>query len=295
MRIHTLDLNFQNRKNTIASYLVEGPSGLVLVETGPMSTLDTLRSRISALGFATANIRHVLVTHIHLDHAGAAGWWAQQSAKVFVHHVGAPHLIAPDKLWQSAARIYGDQMEILWGQLLPSPEEHVVALHDGDTVEAAGLIFTALDTPGHAYHHHVYRLGDIAFAGDAAGIHIAGSSLVDLPAPPPEFNREKWLETIQRLLRESLSGIYPTHFGYLEDWRHQLETLSQLIEDATDLVRKMMKEGAGREKILEHYLAWHRDRAAQAGMSGELFERYEFANPHFMSVDGIMRYWQKRA
>ena len=294
MKIHILDLNFQDRKNTIASYLVEGPTGLALIETGPMSTLDVLRKRIVDLGFTTNNIRHVFVTHIHLDHAGAAGWWAQQGAKIYVHHVGAPHLIDPSKLWESATRIYGDQMETLWGKNLPAPEESIIPLYDGDTVQVAGLTFTALDTPGHAYHHYVYCLEDVAFTGDAAGIRIPGSRMVDLPAPPPEFNREKWLETIDRLLQEPLSAIYPTHFGYVEDWRYQLQTLATLIEEATEFVRSQMEEGMGRDKILSKYLLWHQRRAEAVGLSDELFARYESANPHFMSVDGIMRYWRKR-
>jgi len=295
MTIHTLDLHFQNLGHTIASYLVVGPEGPVLVESGPGSTLENLLEQLAGHGFATADIKHVLVTHIHLDHAGAAGWWAQQGAQVYVHHVGAPHLIDPSKLLASAGRIYGDRMHMLWGETLPAPAEKVTALEDGDIVHVAGLSFQALDTPGHAYHHHVYQLGDIAFTGDAAGIQIPGKFFVDLPAPPPEFNFELWQQSIKRLQMLDLVAIYPTHFGRFEDWRRQLDDLSILMKTAVDFVGEAMAGGQDREEILARYLEEHKARAAAAGMSAEAFEQYELANPHTMSVDGLMRYWRKKA
>ena len=199
MKIDTLDLDFQGMSRSIASYLLEGPGGYVLIETGPMSTLDTLRRRLDERGLTPDDIRHLFVTHIHLDHAGAAGWWARQGAQIYVHPAGAPHLVDPSKLWRSAGRIYGDQMEILWGHILPAPAEQVTTIADGETIEVAGLSLMALDTPGHAGHHHVYRLEDIAFTGDAAGVRISGSPWVSLPAPPPEFNRELWEKSLDRL------------------------------------------------------------------------------------------------
>jgi glyoxylase-like metal-dependent hydrolase (beta-lactamase superfamily II) len=294
MTIHTMDLHFQDAAHTIASYLVIGAQGPVLVETGPGSTLKKLLSLLSTHGYAATDIKHVLVTHIHLDHAGAAGWWAQQGAQVYVHHVGAPHLIDPAKLLSSAGRIYGERMDMLWGETLPAPAEKVTALEDGDVVNVAGLSFTALDTPGHAYHHHVYQLGDIAFTGDAAGIQIPGNFFVDLPAPPPEFNFELWQQSITRLQTLDLVAIYPTHFGRLEDWRTQLDELSTLLKAAVDFVGEAMAAGQDREEILEGYLAEHLARAAADGMSSEVFEQYELANPHTMSVDGLMRYWRKK-
>jgi glyoxylase-like metal-dependent hydrolase (beta-lactamase superfamily II) len=300
MEINTLDLNFQDMSQAIASYLVIGSHGPVLVETGPGSTVEVLIARLEEHGLRPGDIRYVLVTHIHLDHAGAAGWWARQGAQVYVHHVGAPHIVNPDKLLASAARIYGDRMDELWGETLPAPPEKVTALHEADTVSLGDLTFTALDTPGHAFHHHVYRLDGpgveqaVAFTGDAAGIHIPGPEFADLPAPPPEFDLERWMSTIQRLLDQEFAAIYPTHFGRVDGWRHQLETLRALLGEATELVRALMARGLSRDQTLEHYLDWHRRRAQKAGLSGWVLDRYELANPHFMSVDGIMRYWRKK-
>jgi glyoxylase-like metal-dependent hydrolase (beta-lactamase superfamily II) len=294
MQIHTLDLHFQGVPHTIASYLLVGPAGPVLVETGPGSTLKNLLARLADYGYGPTDIDHVLVTHIHLDHAGAAGWWAQQGAQVYVHHVGAKHLIDPTKLLASAQRIYGDQLDSLWGETLPAPETQVKGLYDGDQVEVGGLSITALDTPGHASHHHVYQLEDIAFTGDAAGIQIPGPYFVDLPAPPPEFNLELWQHTIERLLSLPLTAIYPTHFGRIEAWRQQLQDLAVVMETAAGFVKTCMETGLERAEILTRYLERYQTQAKEMGMAEEVFEQYELANPHYMSVDGLMRYWRKK-
>lgn len=294
MKIHTLDLDFQGVPQSIAAYLVEGPAGYALVETGPMSTLGALQQRLAEHNLDPADIRAILVTHIHLDHAGAAGWWAQQGTPIYVHSVGAPHLIDPSKLWHSAGRIYGEQMGILWGEILPAPAERVRSLDNGDTVEVAGLTLTALDTPGHASHHHTYRIGDIAFTGDAMGVRVPESQWVSLPAPPPEFNREVWLDTLARLQAENLTAVYPTHFGRIADVGNQIAQLRAMMDAATAFVKAQMEAGRERDEIVRLYVEWNREQAEAAGMGSAAFDQYETANPLFMSVDGIMRYWRKR-
>jgi glyoxylase-like metal-dependent hydrolase (beta-lactamase superfamily II) len=293
--IYTIDLNFQGIPKTIACYLLDGPDGYVLVETGPGSTLPTLLAWLAKKGLTPNDIKHVLVTHIHLDHSGAAGWWANQGAQVYVHHVGAQHLIDPRRLLASASLIYGSQMQPLWGEITPAPAERITPLYDGDKVEVAGIALTALDTPGHAYHHHVYVLDTIAFTGDAAGVRILDTGLVDVPAPPPEFNLDVWQTTIARLLNHSFEAIYPTHFGKLIEWRNQLESLSDLLETAAYFVKRRLDRGLDREIILGDYKEWRRGRALEVGMPSEDLDRCELANPHHMSVDGITRYWRKQA
>lgn len=294
MRIETIDLEFQATPHAIASYLVVGPEAPVLVETGPSSTLPTLLARLADHGVRPEQVRDVLVTHIHLDHAGAAGWWARQGAKVYVHSVGAPHLIDPSKLLASASRIYGDQMEPMWGEILPAPVERVVAVDDGDHIRAGGLTFTALDTPGHARHHHVYRIGDIAFTGDAAGIRLPESRWIDLPAPPPEFDLEVWKSTLARLRREKLDVIYPTHFGPTSAVDEQLDGLEALLEEAVGQVRELMEEGLDRATMIPRFEQWIRARAGDFGVDAQQISAYEVPNPRDMSVDGIARYWRRR-
>lgn len=296
MRIHTLDLLFQDLERSIAAYLVEGSAGYVLVETGPMSTLGTLRMRLDQKGVSVDDIRHVLVTHIHLDHAGAAGWWAQQGATVYVHHVGAPHLVDPSRLWHSAGRIYDDEMERLWGEILPAPENRVVPVDDGDRIEVAGLTFTAWDTPGHAWHHHLFQLGDIGFSGDAAGIRLAPDTWISLPAPPPEFDLDAWQITLDKIAALNLDALYLTHFGRVDYPGHHLRQLEAVMTAATAFIKEGMQEGLQRVELIEAYRAWNRERAGEADtLADDFAERYEAANPLFMSVDGIMRYVRKRA
>ena len=293
--VHTLDLDFMGVSKSIASYLVVAPEGPFLIESGPASTVDNLVERLAEHDVAPDDIRDVFVTHIHLDHAGAAGWWAERGATVYVHPRGAAHLIDPSKLLASAARIYGDRMDVLWGETRPAPESNVRSVEDGEVVKARGIEVRAIDTPGHARHHHVWRVEDIAFTGDAAGIHVPGCPLVDLPAPPPEFDLEAWNVSIDRLLAENFARLYPTHFGPLDQPAVQLEKLRSLMNAATDLLEGFVREGLDRDAIVPRYLEWNRERAVSEGLDEEMIRRYETANPPTMSVDGVLRYLSRRA
>lgn len=293
--IHVLDLNFQGLPEITAAYLVVGPDGPILIETGPGSTLNTLLNQIERHGFQPSEIKHVLVTHIHLDHAGAAGWWAQQGAQIYVHSFGARHLIHPEKLLASARRIYGDKMDVLWGELLPAPAEKVTEVFDNDCLEVAGLPIKALETPGHARHHHVFELGNIAFTGDATAARLPGWDFADLPAPPPEFDMEAWEATVDRLLAQNYQRIYPTHFGPVDTVQAYLQTVRGLIRETAVFVQTQISAGLTRADIVTAYENWFKGRAQAAGLTDDAITQYATANPLYMSVDGIMRYWQKRA
>jgi glyoxylase-like metal-dependent hydrolase (beta-lactamase superfamily II) len=295
MELHTLDLNFAETPEAMAAYLVIGDGGPALVETGPHSTLETLKARLGDFGYTIADVRHVFVTHIHLDHSGAAGWLARTGAQVFVHPAGARHLIDPSRLLASAARIYGDAMESLWGETVPVPAKQVHALADGESVQIGELTFVALDAPGHANHHNVYRLGDVAFTGDVAGVRRPGSPFISVPAPPPEFDLEAWHRTIERLLAEQLAAIYPTHYGPVYTVREHLEELAELIDESAEFIRLKMSAGLERDAVLEAYLAWVNRRAYSQGLSDHDIQMLEPSNPSQMSVDGLMRYWRKKA
>lgn len=293
--IHTIDLKFMHTPQVTAAYVVIGPDGPVLVETGPGSTIDHLVAGLDALGLKPGDIGHLLVTHIHLDHAGAAGWWAQQGAHVYVHQRGARHLIDPARLLASAGRIYGDQMDAMWGPMLPVPEAQLTALYDGDVVQAAGLEFVALETPGHARHHHAYKLGDIIFAGDVAAIRTPGSDLISVPAPPPEFELQAWQASVDRLLAEEFSALYPTHFGKIDDGREHLQALRPLLAEQAHFIHNQMLAGASREQIVDRFVERDRQRAMAGGVSAAQWQQFSVVNPLYMSVDGMMRYWRKKA
>jgi len=295
MHIETLDLRFQGTAEVIAAFLIHAPDGPVLIETGPGSTLPTLLDELARRGVRPGDVRHVFVTHIHLDHAGAAGFWARQGAQVYVHPAGAPHLIDPGKLLASARRIYGERMDALWGEVLSAPAERVVVVEDGRTVDAAGLALEAIATPGHAGHHHVFRSGDVAFAGDAAGIRLPGQEWIDLPAPPPEFDLDAWRVSLGRLRAAGLRTLYRTHFGAGSDVRGELDRFERLLEQGAAWVLEMLESGLERERMVERFGELMRGRAAADGVGGEAaLEAYELANPRSMSVDGIARYWRKR-
>ncbi len=294
MLVHTLDLHFQNAAESIAAYLIIGPAGPVLVEAGPGSTLNTLLASLARFGVQPGDVKDVLVTHIHLDHAGAAGWWARQGARVHVHHIGAPHLIDPSKLLASATRIYGERMGPLWGDFLSAPVEHIHALRDGDTVEAGGLRFIAHDTPGHAFHHMAYQLGDVAFTGDVGGIRLNARPYLQVPMPPPEFELEVWLTSAARLRALNFKRLYLTHFGAVDNVNAHWAELMSLLPQAPALVRAALAEGCDRAAVLARFIAWEAERQGAAQLPAEVMRPYNFANPLDMSVDGMTRYWKKR-
>ena len=294
MQVEILDLRFQGAPHVIAAFLIRGPLGPVLIETGPGSTLPTLLEELQRIGVRAEDVRDVLVTHVHLDHAGAAGWWARRGARVHVHEAGAPHLIDPGRLLSSARRIYGDRMDELWGEVLPAPPDRVVAVEDGATLDVGGLEVHAIDTPGHAGHHLVFHVGDVAFTGDAAGIRLPGSSWIDLPAPPPEFDLEAWRESLGKLRAAGPQTLYRTHFGATTETDRELAVFEEVLEQGAEWIREMLGRQLERDRMIERFSELMRARAAAGGVDEDGLRAYELANPREMSVDGIARYWRKR-
>jgi glyoxylase-like metal-dependent hydrolase (beta-lactamase superfamily II) len=291
--VRTLDLNFMGIPGTIASYLIPHSHGAVLVECGPGSTKTNLSEGLRAQGQSVEDITDVLLTHIHLDHAGAAGWLANHEATIHVHEVGAPHLINPERLLSSAARIYGDMMESLWGEFRPVPVDRLVSHSDGDLIEVHGLSFRALDTPGHAYHHFAYLFRDICFSGDIGGVRMAGTRHLRVPMPPPEFHLEKWRGSVERLKGEKFSYLAPTHFGIFDDPGWHLEALSKALDEVEAWMEAIMPGNPADEELTQVFLKWSRERSLSEGLDPGLLELYEAANPSWMSSAGIQRYYRK--
>jgi len=293
-RIITLDHKFLDIPRTIASYIVPHQEGIVLVESGPSSTRPNLEIGLAAHEFKTGDVTDVLLTHIHLDHAGAAGWLARQGARIHVHHVGAPHLLDPSKLLSSAARIYGDQMDQLWGEFLAVPKEKLVVLHDNDLIEIGDLRFRALDTPGHAYHHMAYIFEDMCFSGDIGGVRIDFETPhLRLPMPPPEFHLENWHQSLERLRSESFRRIAPTHFGIYSNTNWHLDALETSLNQVEKWMKAVMPEDPPPSHLREQYSNWAEQRSLSAGLKPEWLKPLEVINPSWMSADGIRRYWQK--
>jgi glyoxylase-like metal-dependent hydrolase (beta-lactamase superfamily II) len=223
-------------------------------------------------------VRHLLLSHIHLDHAGAAGVLVREhpGLQVWVSEIGAPHLVDPSRLERSARRLYGDAFDDLWGELAPVPEENV-RLADR---RAAGLeVFPA---PGHASHHVCYFDGSTLYAGDAAGVRIQPSSSVLPPTPPPEFDLEAWHRTLEQIERRAPERLALIHFGVAEDVSRHLAELRERL----DTWARRVEEG-----VSEHEFA----DAARADVTPEDAGHYERAMPFWQSYAGLTRYWEKRA
>jgi len=293
--LSTLDLGFQGKEKAIASYLIPHAQGGILIECGPGSTQETLQSQLSEHQMSVEDISDVLLTHIHLDHAGAAGWLAEKGARIHVHHIGAPHMIDPERLLDSAERIYGDQMDSLWGTFLPVPEKKISVLHDGDEIEIGDHIFRAVDTPGHAYHHMAYLWEDICFSGDVGGVRIStpGPKHLRIPMPPPSLHLQKWRTSIRKLQEMQFSSIACTHFGIFHDVEWHLNAVLREIEAAEKWIQETMSEDISLESLREEFVSWAMKRSVSSGMKETWLTSYEKANPSAMSADGLFRYWKK--
>ena len=293
-----IDLLFRGQERLIVGWVMPTSDGLVLAECGPTSTLPNLLAGIEALGLRPDDLRHILLTHIHLDHAGAAGTLLERfpEATLYVHEIGAPHMIDPSRLLQSAARVYGGRMDALWGDFLPCPAERVVVLHDGDRLELGDLTLDVLYTPGHASHHVAfYRPSDGALiAGDVAGVRVPPSRLVWPPTPPPDVDAELWHASLDRLRAVNPSRLLVTHAGAFDDVNEHLAALDERIDDFVRLVAQWQAEGLERDAIAARLAQWSAELTVAAGETPMTPGMIENVTPFGMSVDGVLRYLRRR-
>ena len=300
MKIETIDLDFMDTRQVIASFLLLGEDGAsaALVETGPTNCLDRLTTGLKNHGVSHEDVRQVYLTHVHLDHAGASGHLSEvlPNATFYVHEVGYPHLVDPSKLVKSATRIYGERMEELWGEARPVPEDRIEILKDRQETGAAGGIIVAYDTPGHAYHHLAYLEPDsgVIFTGDVAGIRLPGQSYIRPPTPPPEIDIDAWVQSITYIRQIDPASLWPTHFGSYEDVGRHLGELEQRLQDWLLFVEGQMDDGAGREEISDQLKAKGDAEMLAEGSDITQSERYDLAGSYPMLTDGIMRYVARR-
>jgi glyoxylase-like metal-dependent hydrolase (beta-lactamase superfamily II) len=264
------------RDRVICAYEVGG----LIVDPGPSSCVDTL---IDRLGGTVP--RGLLLTHIHLDHAGAAGVLCRRFADlvVYVHEVGAPHLIDPSKLLASTSRLYGDEMDELWGEVAPVPEDRIRPLSGGERIEG----FRVAYTPGHASHHVAYFHEESrdAYVGDTAGVRLPPYELTLAPTPPPDIDIELWLDSLHTIAAWNPQSLRLTHFGQVNDVADQLHRLRAALIEAADRARL---EGE------ERFIAGIESRVGEA-VDAATMESYEQAAPPDQLYQGLERYWRKRA
>jgi glyoxylase-like metal-dependent hydrolase (beta-lactamase superfamily II) len=291
--LHPLDLQFLGHSETIASFLYETSEGPILIETGPHSTYKELQSELAKKGYTPADIKHVLLTHIHLDHAGAAWAFAREGATIHVHPRGVKHLHDPQKLMDSARRIYKDQMDYLWGQMEGIPMEQLSPMEHGQVLNVGETTIQAWYTPGHAVHHIAWQIGDQLFAGDVAGVKIHEGPVVP-PCPPPDIHIEDWQESIRLMRGLDLKTIWMTHFGPIQNITEHLDQLEQHLLDYADWMKPYAEQQADPAKVTPIFQEFVMKELEKLGVEGEDLTRYEYANPPWMSVVGLMRYWKKK-
>jgi glyoxylase-like metal-dependent hydrolase (beta-lactamase superfamily II) len=274
--VNLIDLHHAGRERSVGCYLLDTEDGPALFDCGPTTTIAALKNGLERQGMKLADVRHLLLSHIHLDHAGATGVLVREHPALQVHvsEIGAPHLIEPERLERSARRLYGDTFDTLWGELAPVPADNVQVV--GDRV----LGLDCFPTPGHASHHVSYLDRDgTLYAGDAAGVRIHPGRAVLPPTPPPEFDLEQWQRTIEELERRDSERLALIHFGLAEDPQRHLAELSLELYDWADFVRGGASE--------DEFVAYVRAELADAG---EHIEDWDGAMPLWQSYRGLKRW-----
>ncbi len=291
--IHVLDTRQLGRTHIVAATALETRDGLVLFDTGAESTFANVTTALREIGADASDVRHVFLSHIHFDHAGAAWRFAELGATIYVHPRGARHLIDPAKLIESATRIFGDEMERLWGRIAPVPQERVRILQDAEVVRAGQFDVQAIETPGHATHHHVYRWDDHLFGGDVAGVRI-GSGPPIPPFVPPELQVEAWLESIAKMRAFKAAKLYLPHFGLVEgSVAAHFDALEERVRRWSSWFREQLRTGRDEVQLIPDFAEYEHADLRAHGASEEQLTDYETADPSFMAVPAALRYWRK--
>ena len=298
---YVIDTRMHKKVGITAAYVLRGEQ-TALLETGPKSSLEHVTAGLAAAG--VDHLDWIIVTHIHLDHAGAAGTLAQSfpDARVGVHEVGAPHLVDPAKLWSSASRIYGDRMEELWGGIDPIPSERIHVIADQDVIDLGGLSLRAIETPGHAYHHHAFLDEDSGsvYTGDALGVRLPEVGIVRPATPPPEFHLEKAIVSIERIRALGAPRLFPTHFGPHDAGEH-VHSSEGFCDEAIEALRKWSEwvlEARTQTEELDEAAELVTKQARshlESTLDEESIARMDNTTSYRMNTWGYMRYFDKAA
>jgi|SRR5215203_913564 len=297
--IDYIDLNFAEKPGIIATAILHGPAGIALVDPGPSTTLPHLRAELGRKGFSVADVRQLLITHIHLDHAGASGSLLKENPaiEVFVHERGAPHLADPARLLSSAARLYGQDMGPLWGEVLPVPATALRSLSGEETIRAGARDLQVAYTPGHASHHVSFfdPASRIAFVGDTAGIRRGAGAYVMPPTPPPDIDLEAWRGSEARILAWDPDTLFLTHFGPFHGVRLHFEELRDNIQGWSRIVRRLLADPTLEEPARQAAFVAEAMRELRRAVSVEEAEQYSRAGRLDYSWQGLSRYWRKQS
>lgn len=296
MPIDYIDLQFKGSPRVIATALLTGRDAVTLIDPGPTSCLPTLEAALSHRGLSLRQVTSLLLTHIHLDHAGAAGTIVERvpNARVYVHERGAPHMIDPTKLLDSATRLYGDRMDVLWGAFEPVPADRLTVLKGGERLDVAGSSLQVAYTPGHAKHHVSYfdERSGAAYVGDTGGVQVRGDYLI-APTPPPDIDLEAWQESLTLIDRWQPVSLFLTHFGPVSPARAHLARMRTTLVAAAETVRELMKL-PGNDAELAHRFAEQMRRDVRKELAEPDARAAELAAPFDLLFAGLARYWRKK-
>jgi glyoxylase-like metal-dependent hydrolase (beta-lactamase superfamily II) len=292
-----VDLQFRGSPRVIATALLSGPGGVTLIDPGPTSCLPALEAGLGDRGLTLRDVRTVVLTHIHLDHAGATGTILERvpAIRVYVHELGAPHMIDPAKLLASAARLWGDQMDALWGAFVPVPASQVTALAGGERLDVGGRSLHVAYTPGHAKHHVSFldEQSGMAYVGDTAGIRVSGEYML-APTPAPDIDIEAWLQSLDVIDAWQPVSLFLAHFGPITPARAHLARYRDVLTAQADAVRELLRSGHTEEERIRMFADRLRKEARQHLPEREA-RATELAAPFEQLWYGLARYWQKKA
>ena len=294
--VWAVDTLHHGHPGTIGVFVVRLPrGGHALVETGPGVTLPEVVAGLQALGLEPRDLTHVLVTHVHLDHAGAAGALARLTgATVYVHEVGAPHLVDPSRLMASAHRVYGDALGRLWGEMLPVPQPQVVAVADGERLPVGGLEVRVVHTPGHASHHVSYLLPDgTLFCGDSAGVRLPGARVIRPALAPPELDVELKEASVRKQLALEPSRLVLSHFGPVPDARAHLEAYPGVMRAWEAELLRGLAAGEDDGALTARMAAYEDSELEAADVPDGIAHRYKLTSDAAMNAAGLKRYLTK--
>jgi glyoxylase-like metal-dependent hydrolase (beta-lactamase superfamily II) len=291
----TVDTYWIGRPSAVASALLQSAGHRALIDPGPASTLEALREGLLAQGLQVADLDAILLTHIHLDHAGATGALVRENPRlaVYVHTRGAPHLVDPGKLLDSARRLWGDELPRLFGNTLPVPAENLHILAGGETLRLGTRELGVAYTPGHAAHHVSYfdEADGTAFVGDTGGIRIRNGPYILPATPPPDINLELWDESLATILAHRPEKLFLTHFGYAENPGKHLDEFRERLHRWTEAAAKALKSNAA---AASHAFTEMARAELVAAMSQSEADHYAFTAGLDLSFLGLARYIRKR-
>jgi glyoxylase-like metal-dependent hydrolase (beta-lactamase superfamily II) len=293
-----LDLNFQGRSQIIATAILHGPAGVALIDPGPSTTIATLTKELDSRGIRFGDVRQLLLTHIHLDHAGSTGSivGSHPHIEVLVHEKGARHLVDPSKLIASAGRIYAQDMDRLWGEILPVPSARIHQLAGGETLTIVGRELVVEYTPGHASHHVSYldTASRVAFVGDTAGIRRGSGTFVMPPTPPPDIDLDAWRDSERKILAWEPDTLFLTHFGPYHGARQHLQAMFETLAEWNRIVRRLLADAAASDDDRQGRFVDEAFQDLRRRVGDNEAADYTKAGGLNFSYQGLARYWRKR-